>query len=265
MVNVVMPYFTPSGKHWALEGVSDVGDDPLLSVIKKQMDLNTFLRTFVFNKEAQEYYILLLKPYAFLPLIGLPWILISAPEFAINILRGTTMIVFHYDSGIIPGLVLGTTFGMYYVQWIITHFRFTKKYTTIVMYVVAALLLTAALRVNYHYSPLPTTPSCSCYIYNVTREDREFEKVLQSLPKDASITASLEIRPHVRHRFHAYTVPSATESAQFIALITQNRLISNYDPKEYENKLIPILLKSKNHKLRYKSEHFYLFEKLNFN
>jgi uncharacterized membrane protein len=226
------------------------------------MDIHTFSNTFLFNKGVQQYYMLLLKPFAFLPLVAFPWLLLSAPEVAINVLRGTTNIVFHYDSGVTPALVIATIFGIYYIQWILRRFKSTKRYTDICLYIVGAFLFIIAVRVNYHYSPLPTTPSCSCYIYNVTQEDRDFEKVLESLPKDAFITTSLEIRPHVNHRDLAFTVPSATASAQYIALITQNRIISNFGILEYENELIPILLSSKNHKLRFKSEHFYLFEKV---
>ena len=40
---------------------------------------------------------------------------------------------------------------------------------------VALLILYVALRVNYHHSPLPTTPSCWCLSYRVTRDDIEFD------------------------------------------------------------------------------------------
>ena len=76
------------------------------------------------------------------------------------------------------------------------------------------------------------------------------------------MTASLEIRPHVSHREHAYTIPSATQSAKYIALITQNRLVSNYNPKEIENELIPRMLRDINYKLQFRSKHFYLFERV---
>lgn len=187
---------------------------------------------------------------------------LSAPEIAINILRRTTSIVFHYDSGITPALVLATIFGFYYLKLLFGRFRITGKYSKAILYGLAFFLLASAIRVNYHYSPLPTTPSCSCYIYNVTEEDRAFERVLQNLPKDVNITSSIEIRPHISHREFAYTLPSATESAQYMALITQNRLISNYEQKEYENKLIPILTSSAQHKLLFKSKHFYLFKRI---
>lgn len=259
MVYVVMPYFTPAGKHWALEGYGNTSLGELL--IARLTHPTVIIHDFLFDKSTQEYYLMLLKPFGFLPLVGLPWLLLSAPDLAINVVRGTTFINFHYDSGVTPALVIATIFGLNYFQSLLKRRALTKRYVNIVMYGLATVLVVVAIRVNYHYSPLPTTPSCWCYIYNVTKEDRAFERALQSIPKEASITGSLEIRPHIGHRDRAFAVPSATESAQYIALITQNRIIGNYEPKDYENKLIPILLSSKKHKVVFRSEHFYLFER----
>lgn len=262
MVYVVIPHFSPTGQHWAMEGLGNGSANPLPSVVKQQMNIGSFFQTFLLNKATYEYYILLFKPFGFLPLLGLPWLLLSAPEFAINILRGTISINFHYDSGVTPAIVLATIFGFYYVKLLFEKFHLTKKYGQIAVYALSAFLLFAAIRVNYHYSPLPTTPSCWCSIYTVIDEDKAFEKALQSIPKDAMITASLEVRPHISHRELAFTVPSATQSAQYIALITQNRIPGNFNPKDYENRIIPVLLSDKDYAVRFRSEHFYLFKKL---
>lgn len=139
---------------------------------------------------------------------------------------------------------------------------FTKKYVQIIISILSVFLFLYVLRVNYHYSPLPTTPSCPCYLYQVTQEDRDFEKILQNIPADASITASIEIRPHISHRELAFTIPSEIDSVDYIALITQNRIVSNYNLKEHENILIPLLLVNKKYELLFKSEHFYLFKKI---
>jgi len=261
MVVIVMPHFTLAGNLWALEGLGEAGNDSLLTIFRKNLNPISFAETFLISKETLDYYILLLRQFAFLPIIGIPWFILALPEIVINVLRGTTSIVFHYDSGVIPGMVIATIFALSYVKRLFLRFKITKKYAQAGLYLATAMLFLYALRVNYHYSPLPTTPSCSCYIYNVTPEDREFEKALQAIPRDASITASLEIRPHVSHREFAFNLPSATQSAEYIALITQNRMVSNYNPKEYENVLIPQLMDSIKHKLIFKSEHFYLFER----
>ncbi len=261
MVFVVMPGFSPDSIHWALK---EYDQEIVPSTVLNKVNPINFLNTFLLDKESRDYYSLLLKPFAFIPILGLPWILMSLPSVLINVLRDTKNIVFHYGTGIIPSLVIATIFGFSYLSWFLVKIKKVKPYSKYIMYLVCMGMVLVALRVNYHYSPLPTTPSCWCFIYNVTEEDKAFEKELQSIPKDASITASLEVRPHVNHRSNVWFVPSATRSAQFIALITQNRIIGNYEPKEYENELIPILLSSKTHKVKFRSEHFYLFERVDY-
>lgn len=262
MVNVVMPYFTPEGQHWALAGYSEGDSNALVTIAKRNFDLNTITQKFVFDANTQEYYALLLRQYSFLPILGAPWLILSAPEIFINVLRGTTMITFHYDSAVLPGFVIAMIYGIKYSIKFLNKIPQLNKFTNFILTSVLIVALLYSIRVNYQYGPLPWTPWCQCYIYNVTKEDVEFENILQSIPKDASVTASLEIRPHVSHRLYAYTLPSATESADFIAIITQNRLISNYEKKDYENELIPVLLNSREHVLKHKSRHFYLFERI---
>lgn len=262
MVAVVMPYFSPNNIHWALDKMTGRVENPLAQSIAHYISPATFISTFITNPRSIEYYNLLLKPFAYMPILGFPWLLLGIPALAINVIRGTTSITFHYDSGVIPALVIATLYGFYYLQTILSMLPLKKS---IVMSAFTAFSLLFALgiaRVNYHYSPLPTTPSCSCYIYAVTEEDREFERKLQAIPADASVTASLEIRPHVSHREFAFSLPSATQSATYIAMITQNRIISNYEEKAYEKELIADLIsKPDQFEALHKSEHFYLFKR----
>ena len=158
--------------------------------------------------------------------------------------------------------MIATVFGIKYIIAFVKKVRYISVANNYLLYSACLLLVLIALRVNYHYSPLPTTPSCWCQVYNLTPEDIAFENALQHIPQDASVTASIEVRTHVNHRENVWFVPSATQSAQYIALITQNRIVGNYNPKIYENQLIPILLKNTKYKVDFKSQHFYLFQKL---
>lgn len=265
MTFIVIPYFSPSRVHWAFNWYGLLKTDEEGQSVLMAPTINRELLSHFVNSDALNYYNMLLKPFAYMPLLGFPFLFFSLPELAINILSSNDAmrtIRFHYDSGVTPSLAIAMVFGFKCLKEFLGRVSFVKKYSMWIIYVISAIVVLIALRVNYHYSPLPTTPSCWCYIYNVTDEERRFEKVLQSIPKDATVTASLEVRPHVNHRKNVYFVPSATPSAQFIALITQNRIIGNYEPKDYENKLIPILLSNKDYEVKFRSEHFYLFELL---
>ena len=258
MTYIVMPHFTPQNSHWALQ---DYGEPNLFKILEG-FSSPSFLKFHFLSESSRNYYMQLLKPFSFLPLLGFPWLLISLPDFLINIIRETKSINFHYDSGTTPGLILGTIYGIGHVQVILKTFGIGTIASKRLIKIVLVGMLLIALRTNYHYSPLPTTPSCWCNFYEPTKEDHEFENALQNIPKESSITASVEIKPHITHREYAFGIPSATESADYIALITHNRIYGNTELKDIENKLIPILLSLNTHKVIFRSDHFYLFEKI---
>jgi hypothetical protein len=54
----------------------------------------------------------------------------------------------------------------------------------------------------------------------------------------------------------------ATGSADFIALIDQNRMVGNYTPKDFELKLIEGLRNNQNYRLIKHLGHFYLYQKV---
>lgn len=264
MVFVVMPHFSPEGKHWALSWYQFTDTSGIPKLIPAP---NILLDKFILSPDAIGYYISLLKPFAFLPLIGLPWLVLALPELAVNMLSShgqMRSIVFHYDSGITPWLVIAAIFGLFYLQKLFGKIQFTKKYSQYFVYGIILLILLFALRFNYHYSPLPTTPSCWRFMYQPTKEDKEFEALLQKIPQDASITASPEIRPHITHREKAYTLPVATASADFIALIDQNRMVGNYNPKDFELVLRDQLKTSKDYSLVKHIGHFYLYKRIDY-
>ncbi len=259
MVYFVMPYFSPSGQHWVL---TQRGETNILQTLRVVENTHFLIDRFILDEKTISYYKLLLEPFGYVPLIGFPWLILSVPDFVIIMLLDARNINLHYDSGLTSAIAIATVFGFKYIRFLIRKFFINKFITDIILFLITLVFLLSSVRSNYYYSPLPTTPSCWCYIYNVTHEDKEFEKILQSLPNSEIITSSLEIRPHVSHRPYSFALPSATESAKFIALLTQNRMVGSYEPKVFENELLPILLSSNSHKLKYQGKYLYLFERI---
>jgi hypothetical protein len=97
-------------------------------------------------------------------------------------------------------------------------------------------------------------------MYQVSEEDRKFSSVLSSIPTDASVTSSSEVRAHLTKRENSFTLPDSTSSAQYVAIIDQNRIVGDYSPKIFENALMkdPVFLAS--HTLVSQIGHFYLFK-----
>lgn len=221
------------------------------------------LNTYFLNPDAILYYNLLLRPFAFMPLLGLPFLIISLPELSINLLSDHSQmrsIVLHYDSVVLPGLIISTIAGFWLLKTITNKYAY-GKWKKISFYVLSACILYIGFRFNYHHSPLPTTPSCWCLMYRQSQEDIDFENALEKIPEKASVTASPEIRAHISHRENAYTLPDASETADYVAVITQNRLIGDYGKKKFEIELISKLLANPAYQLTFRSTHFYLFQR----
>ncbi len=269
MFFVVIPGYSEGGKHWALDWLA-VRNTTSGEIVLPSAEV--LLRQYTLSPDALNYYQLLLRPFALLPLLGLPWLVLSLPELMINLLSSQAQmrgIFFHYESGITPALVIATIFAYRYI-YLFLHFiskkfhRLTSLMIRYLLLCIAVLSLVVAVRTNYHYSPLPTTPSCWCLMYRVTEEDRQFAKVLQDIPQGATVTSSSEVRAHLTRRENSFNLPNATESAQYIAILNQNRIVGDYEPKEFETKLIEVLRRSTAHEIIHASEHFYLFKRIEY-
>lgn len=250
MFFIVIPHYHPSGSHWAFSWYS-LGDSVRL------VSQNSIQRL-LFDPEIRTYYSLLLKSYGFLPLLGFPWLVLSLPDLVINVLSSHPemhSIKYHYPAGLIPGLVISSIYGLNYIR------LFTKRLPRKGIYILIFVALAITVRTNYHHSPLPTTQSCWCVIYQVSDEDKAFERLLRTIPQGASVTASTEIHAHVTHREHSYILPFGLERAEYVALIDQNRIIDNYGPKPYELSLIKKLSGDPSYALVERIGHFYLYRR----
>lgn len=250
MVFYIMPTVTPTNQHWAF--------DLWFAKVKEDIDaLNIVgfigrIWTSASSEILQRYYFSLLLPFGLLPLLGFPWVLMALPDLIINTVsahEGMRTINYHYQSTIIAGFTISVIFAF-------SRLNFSLKR------LVSIFLLPGAIWFSYLHTPLPVSPNYWFQTFNVSREDREFEKVLQALPKNAVISASGEIRSHVTHRFNAFNIPTIPENVEYVALIDEDRLYRSYQPHNLELAIIEDLKKDKNFHLVYQKGHFYLFKKL---
>ena len=214
---------------------------------------------------AFKYYFLVLKPFAFLPLLGLPFILPAIPIILLNVLSSKafmTSSILHYESGIIPFFTISTIYSFVFIRYIISKNKKLKKHTAQIMLVAGAILFVYVLRDNYTNSPLPISPNCYCVMYTVTQNDINFANELDKIPQNASVDSSPEIRPHISHRLYAYSFPYGLTSSDYFAIITRNQMIGSITPKIYELDLIQKLERSKKYKIIYHQSPYYLFKKL---
>lgn len=261
----LMPYFSGGKEHWVwgwYEGSTDVKSrglnlESIVFLIKK------YTWNFT-NSESVAYYKDLLKPWGYLPLFGLPWLLIAGPQLAINLLSSQGQmksIVMHYDSMIIPGLVLGVVYGLYFVKLVLDKINIKSG---MFLWGLVGVMVVMAVRQNYFYSPLPTTPSHWWPMYQVTEDEINFEKELKKIPANASITASSEVRPHLTHRMFATNLPHGVGEVDYIAMVDHNRLTGDVEFKPFENELIRKITEGEEdrYELVYNQGQYWLFKKI---
>jgi len=180
LVFVVMPPFSVSGRHWAWDWFS-VADGGGSGGVK--LPTVTDLYGKFWNEDAKQYYYMLLRPFGFLPVLGLPMMIVSLPDLFINLLsRQAQMksIVMHYDSGVVVGLIMSLILAFWLIVYILK--KRSKLLSGFVLLISVVWLLMWAVKSNYYYGPLPTTPSLWKWMYEVGDGEIEFEKLLKQIP-----------------------------------------------------------------------------------
>lgn len=263
VILVVIPYFEVDGMYkyapWYDGVIQRIKESKLIDVPGE------LIRNYVMSPDALAYYRLLLTPFGLLPLFGLPiFLIIAGPELSIILLSYHAQmrsIMLHYDSVLVPGLVISSIYGIHWTRLLIYRLIAHEKIRSVLfgffLFSASALIL----RFSYFHTPTPVSPTCWCRMYDVSEDDKAFAKLLETIPRDASVTASPEIRPHITHRRLAYTMPDATASADFIAIIDQNRLPGDYNPKGFELELMAVLDTSEQHELVKRIGHFSLYQR----
>lgn len=176
MVGVIIPSFNTADKHWALSWYSS----PVLinhNYAKFAKDMFDYLVSHLFSKEAFIYYNSLFRPFAYIPILGVPFLFLSVPEFLINLLSNHDQmrsLILHYDSGITPSLVISTIFGIAWLTSFGTRTPILKDHKKLFLPIIGISLISCSLVANYLYSPMPYSKNCWCISYNVTQEDKEF-------------------------------------------------------------------------------------------
>lgn len=270
MIFIVMPIFSGGNEHWAFKNWFAKSRDELL--IEESLYSKVLYLFREITIQGPEYFLTITKNFGYIPLLGFPFLLLGVPDVLINLLSShdaMRSIRLHYDSGVTPFLVLATIYGIYFVKKIFESIKITAPFAGLFSILLVFYLLIAALRVNYIYSPLPTTPSCWCLIYQVSEEDKAFEKVLQAIPESASVTASSEVRPHLTHRKEIFNLPAFPKEVDYVALIDQDRSVGGYNPHPYELGLIESWKNGSNpsfsqstYSLEFQEGHFYLYKRI---
>jgi uncharacterized membrane protein len=211
---IIIPHANPGGKSQYLVYYEHWSDNPVemaLAVVKPSF-WNVIL-----TRDNLAYLFKLFLPLAFLPLFSLPTFLIALPSLAINLLSTAQLMgrleMFHYAAPTVPFATLSAIGG---AGFLIQRFgKRVPKGPGSLSYLLSGLVLVCSL--GYHryrgFSPLSVRFRWPA----ATEHHRLAQELIDRLPPTASVSAQLNLNPHVSHREKLYIFPNVND-AEYIFL-----------------------------------------------
>jgi uncharacterized membrane protein len=146
------------------------------------------------------YYGQMLGPVAFVALLGVPVLLVAAPQTLVNVVSGhspTHDIRYHYSAIVVAGIFLATVEG-------IRRFPDTTARAFLVGLVVAA-----SVAANATWSPSPLGVKYDTGIWaKPTPNGAVRDRAIALVPGDAGVSTVYNIVPHMTHRTHVFEWPN---------------------------------------------------------
>ncbi|QQG44118.1 MAG: DUF2079 domain-containing protein [Candidatus Roizmanbacteria bacterium] len=222
---VIIPYFRGSN-HFALSYYNDFGDSPL-KVMIGIFNNPSSLTKYIFHIDTFRYLLFMLGPLGFISIFAPLELLISLPEWAINLLSKSwamRSIVFHYTAVIQPFVFIAAIYG-------------ARKLIRINFIIVITIIIISTLVFAYFKGPLPYSLSQEIHPFKYPQKEYKQLEYWKDSLKDEKIKVSStgQLAPHFTSRRYFYTFSDRYVLADFIVIRPTE--IYNYPEKE---ELIPV-------------------------
>jgi len=256
-MKVIIPHFK-SGTHFALEYFGDFGDSTNTIFIGLMKNPPLVFR-YLFRKDTYEYLYAILGPFGFLSVLSPVYLLIAAPELAINLLSKSGAmrnIFFHYTAVITPFVVISALYGFK------TLLGFARGLRTFSWFFVA-LFLVCVWYFSSILSPLPYAKNPEVHPFLWPVKERQSVYAWQKKLSDDSlkVAATGHIAPFFSSRRYIYEFAQHSYTlADYVVLSTDEV----YNGFESEKATINYnaLQKDDRYKLIYKKDLFEVYKKL---
>lgn len=137
-------------------------------------------------------------------IMGLPYLLLAAPFFAINLLRSqdlTTAILYQHNAELIPFIYFAAVMGAKRLVRLLSLLKLSNTRVAIGVFVLLTAVTASAV-----YGPFATIYDVKQFAQN--EHVRTGKLLLGEIPKDASVSADPLLLPHLTHRKEAYMFPN---------------------------------------------------------
>ena len=215
----IIPANSVTGQHLFIGYYADLGDSPL-EIVTAALTRPDLVLQNLWQPAKLQYLFDVLTPFAYLPLIGLPVLLIGTPSFAINLLSANAAMhdatQAQYGADIAPWLAWSTLFGAIYLQR-----GLIRVWPTVQTWVTGAISVTLLLfALVWHllrgFSPLALDPPH----WEITDHDRLAQRFMAQIPPDAPIAVQGKLYPHLSNRTIAYQLPDINEAEYVFVDVT---------------------------------------------
>lgn len=241
----IIPYFSPEGEHVFLNYYDGLGSGiaGLFVTGITQPDLIVMRAV---DGGALGYLRNLLAPVIFLPLLAPQVLLIAVPSFAVNLLSSfepmRTLEGYHYPAPLVPFVVAGASVGLGVLkEWLSgiemkgrgeEEERGRRKFSpsppllrssaplplpfdTLIVRTGALLIVVASL---WYHAGHGATPLAAGFDWpQVTEHHRIGERIIDTIPPDAAVSAQWQLNPHVSERRRIYQYPDV-RAADYVLL-----------------------------------------------
>lgn len=175
----------------------------------------------VFGSEGLHYQFDLLLPLGGLSVLGLPLLIVAAPELLVNVLSSNVNLrsmYFQYTSVLIPFILLSAVFGLHYLQRWLKRFHHAKMIHGVLM----TGVIVANLAAVYRWSLLPGTRNHGDAIHPfVTNEyAQEIQTISRQIPKSHAVATTNNIAPHFTQRDYEWSFPRNLDRADDVVVLT---------------------------------------------
>ena len=234
-VDVIMPYFSPTGHPLLLARFGALGSGPLQIACNIVRHPLAFLQQYVFETGHRAYLRLLFIPALFLPLLA-PWVtVIALPSLLLNLVSSQSQMysgLFHYNAEIVPILLFAT------IEAIVVLIRLGRLITWRLELVWLTMLLGLTLVSSLHYDFTfhGNLPFATNFIWpTVSPHVARIQQFIDIIPPAASVSAQSHIVPHISERRDIYLFPYGSDSVEYIFLDTTGDVYPYYDSSAYES------------------------------
>lgn len=248
----IIPQASGTAAHFALDYYKDGGDNPGSLITNTLLNPGgTMLK--LLEPERMLYLRHLLEPLGYLSLLSPLYLIFAAGDLGINLISDKPhlhQIYYQYSAIITPFLFISAVYGTKTLKKYLP----TISYTFIGVYILATTLYGA-----YNYGPLPGAKKQNIAMFTQPQKNGPvIMDVLQDLPADASVAATNNLGAQLSHRRELFSVPFATESADFVTFLFSQRTYTdtNRDVHTYRD-----MLKNQSYKIFYQEGYFTVFKR----